>query len=510
MAGLRSPMDARRAMLFSGSAVLIVAAAMFSRFGLEEELRRDEAVFAYAGQQLAEGVPPYVSILDAKTPLASFIAGGAVIVGRAVGADDLVAIRLAFFLVACLTVVAIHLAATLLFRSVTAGLGAAAAFLTFKGFAIDALGGPNAKTPGVLLGALTTVFVVRRHWFSAGFSASFALLVWQPLAVYALVVMIAALAASEAEDRWRSATRAALGIAVPGLATLGYFAAAGALPQLVEGAILLPTVGRPPAEGDLGARVGHIIEIVAVGYGLGGTVVWLGLAGLAFLAWRRARRLGGHGRALAADRLLLPVMFPLVALAGLSLVDFQGYPDVYPLLPYAAFGIGGIAALALRRAERTVLRDRNGDRARAGALGLLAVILVGTWAWYSEPRAEGDTLVAQRADAAAAERLLRPGDTLRVLGSPAPLVLMNRRNPSSGIYLSAGIDRWVAEHHAGGFPGWAAEVASSDMVVVGGWSGDYLAPMREVLAARLQRLRIGGLELHVVPSIRERARAGAT
>jgi hypothetical protein len=120
---------------------------LLTRFGVTEELRRDEAVFAYGGQQLAEGVPPYVSILDAKAPLATFIAGGAVAVGRALGVDDLNAIRITFFVIACLTVVAVYVVGKDIFGSVAAGIAGSLAFLSFKGFAIDALGGPNERHP---------------------------------------------------------------------------------------------------------------------------------------------------------------------------------------------------------------------------------------------------------------------------------------------------------------------------------------------------------------------------
>ena len=55
---------------------LLIAVVLFSRFGIDDELRRDEAIYAYGGQQMAQGVPPYLSILDPKTPLARPSASG--------------------------------------------------------------------------------------------------------------------------------------------------------------------------------------------------------------------------------------------------------------------------------------------------------------------------------------------------------------------------------------------------------------------------------------------------
>lgn len=482
--------------------LLVLAVALYSRFGLDEELRRDEAVFAYAGQQLAEGVPPYASILDAKTPLASFVAGGSVAVGRAIGIDDLIAIRVVFFAIATLTVVAVFVAAALLFQSVAAGFAAGIAFLTFKGFAVDALGGPNAKTPGVLFAAVTTALLVHRQWFLAGICASLALLVWQPLAVYALVVVISALVLSERSNRWRSVAKATVGLAIPGIITLAYFSVAGALGPLIENAVLIPTVGRPPAEGDIVSRIVHIGAIVAGHYGFGGLVVWGGLASIALLVALRLWRLRSDGVAALVDPVLVVVGVPLACIAAMSLVDFQGYPDVYPLLPYAAFGIGGVVAAGLAwldRGTRSITK-------RVAAIALLGAVVAATWAMYSAPRPEGTALRRQRAAVTRAERLLRPGDVVRVLGNPAPLVLMGRRNPSPAIYLSAGIDRWVVEHHPGGFVGWVAEITSgSDMVIIGGWSGDYLQPMRQALREEFELRRVRDLEVYLPAGNQEAA-----
>ena len=99
---------------------MAVAVALYTRFGIGGTLARDEAVYAYAGQQLAYGVPPYASIFDAKTPLASMIAGVAAAVAHLAGGNDIYLIRAAFFVCACLAVLAVYLLAAQLWRSVLA------------------------------------------------------------------------------------------------------------------------------------------------------------------------------------------------------------------------------------------------------------------------------------------------------------------------------------------------------------------------------------------------------
>src|SRR6476646_9791806 len=57
---------------------LISAAAgllLLTRYGIHGSLGRDEAIYAYSGQQVAHGVAPYVSMFDPKGPLASLLAG---------------------------------------------------------------------------------------------------------------------------------------------------------------------------------------------------------------------------------------------------------------------------------------------------------------------------------------------------------------------------------------------------------------------------------------------------
>src|SRR5215212_3846214 len=111
---------------------LLLAAALFSRYGIDGALARDEAVYAYGGQQLVHGVPFYASIFDQKTPGAAFLAA----LGDALGGFN--GICIAFFGCACLTVVAVYFLALDLWGSVLAAVVAAVAFASFRGFAADA------------------------------------------------------------------------------------------------------------------------------------------------------------------------------------------------------------------------------------------------------------------------------------------------------------------------------------------------------------------------------------
>ena len=183
---------------------LAVAFALYTRFGINGSLSRDEGIYAYGGQQMAHGVAPYASIFDPKTPLATMIAGLAATVARIVGRNDIYLVRVAFFLCACLTVLAVFLLAARLFGSTLAGVSAAVVFASYRVFAADALAGPDAKTPGVLLAVVAMWLMARRQWFLAGLAGGLAFLVWQPLVLYPFVAVLVALLTSP-ERRWRAA-----------------------------------------------------------------------------------------------------------------------------------------------------------------------------------------------------------------------------------------------------------------------------------------------------------------
>ena len=410
-----------RARYAGAVASLLVGAALFSRFGIHGALARDEAVYAYGGQQLSRGVPFYASIVDQKTPGAAYLAG----LGDALGGFD--GIRIAFFVCACLTVVAVYLLGLALWGSVLGALAGAVVFASFHGFAADALSGPDAKTPGILLAVLSMQLVLRRRWFWAGVCGAVAFLFWQPLLIYLAVAVVAA--------RRRSVV---LGAAIPLAVTVVYFAITGALGDFVQAAFAFPVEGLHRTPETVGQRLGHIAAVVHAHYDA--VLVWSGIVLLVVLA---------------ALRRWWVVLGSFAAIAAFSALDFQGYPDVYPLLPYAALGVGGAVTIA--------------RRLRPVAVAALVVLVAASWTQFA-----GDGgLVAQRAEAADIQRLLEPGDRIYALGDPTALVLTGRRNPNRYVFLASGVAAWDEAHTAGGFGGWMAGIRAADpaVIVLHGWRG---------------------------------------
>src|SRR5436305_189754 len=115
------------------------------------------------------------------------LAGLGVMLSKLLNWDDIYAVRLVFFATACLAVVAVYLLGKSVFRSQMAGLFGALTFLGFYPYGHPAASGPEPKTPMVLFEALSLPFMVQKRWFWAGLCDSLAFLVWQPMAIFAIV-----------------------------------------------------------------------------------------------------------------------------------------------------------------------------------------------------------------------------------------------------------------------------------------------------------------------------------
>src|SRR3954453_20465930 len=141
----------RRAQLLAwggGALALIVAALLYTQFSIEGNLSRDEAIYSYGGQQLADGVPVYQGIFDPKPPLPTFLTALGVAGGRAVGEDELVAMRYEFLLFSLLAVGAVYLLGLRLWRSPVAALAGAVTISCFGGFGAAALAAPSGTHDG--------------------------------------------------------------------------------------------------------------------------------------------------------------------------------------------------------------------------------------------------------------------------------------------------------------------------------------------------------------------------
>jgi hypothetical protein len=217
--------------------VLVVAAVcvvVYSLHGFDGTLTRDLGVYSYAGQQMADGVPPYLGILNRAGPLAHVIPGVGVLVARLSGFDDVVTMRVLFMLIATACVCVVYLLGRDLFRSRAAGMVGAATLLAFHGFIQYASDGPREKTPMTLFISCALWAVTRRRWFTAGVCVSLATLCLQTAFFSTFAVVVVGALALAGGGRMVALGRIALGGLVP-VAVLGvWFALAGSLTASID------------------------------------------------------------------------------------------------------------------------------------------------------------------------------------------------------------------------------------------------------------------------------------
>ena len=406
-----------------------VAVGVYLAHGVEGRLSRDVGVYAYAGQQVADGVAPYVGILNRSGPLAHLIPGAGVVAGRLVGLDDVVGIRLLFLLIAAACVGLIYVVGRDMFRSRLAGLSSAAALLCFEGFIDLAAYGPREKTPMILFLIATLLATVHRRWATAGVCIALGALTWQPVFPVALVCATTAALVGLRSGRVRALLRIAVGGAVPAAVTLGAYAAIGEVRLLLDDFLLI-NLRYTQQEGFLTNPDEAWIPLVN-GYGASLAVFLVGLVavlGLTVAALVRRRDLSEPSTAA-----LVGAGAAVLRRGAVDLPGVQQLARRVLLLPLAAVGIGGLAgrcATGCPCAQRSAVtvawalaattialvhsvtdRDTRIRRQRASVAAVMRVVPDARIASVGAPEATGAGPAAEsRADPAAgrgADRLRR-------------------------------------------------------------------------------------------------------
>lgn len=443
------------------AAVFVVALAVYAQYGSEGTLIRDDAVYVYAGQQLARGVPPYQSVFDAKGPVAPLLAGLGVGAAALVGGDDLYAIRVVFLVLSALAVCSVYLFVAALLRSRTAGLLSAALFVGFWGFGRHAFSGPRAKTPALLFEGLALWLTVQRRWFWAGCSGGLAFLTWQPMAIYPAVTFLVAVAQGrDLRERMSNAARAGAGALAPIAAVSVYFLAEGAFFEFAEGLVLfnISYLSRPPIA--IADRFARPLASIVTGYSHTLVPILLGLSVVCCAyTWR------GTGRGVARVRSWLHDPFAVVLLsfplAVLSLLlDYQSYPDFYIFLPYAALGSGWLLWQAIEWTDAS----RGAPTARILAAALLVALVGSATLVYRHTSEQG--LARQREWANAILERFGPDVSVASVGHPGLMALLHRTNPTRYLVINNGTSDLIAATTPGGFDGWLRELERADPVVL--------------------------------------------
>lgn len=457
--------------------VALTSLVVYELHGHLGGLSRDLGIYAYAGQQLLEGEPPYQGILNRAGPLAHVIPGIGVGFARLVGVGDLVGVRIFFMFIAVAAVVVVYGLCRALFGSRSVAVGGAAAMLSYQGFIELAADGPREKTPMVLFLVLCLWALHRRRWCWSGVWLSLATLTLQIAFPLGAGAFAAAWIWVGRGRRLRILACFVVGGAVPLAVCIAYFAAVGGLGDAVEAFLVINaeySVSNPPSD-DPGATWAGMRS----GYGWSLWVLVLGsVAVLAELV--RAFRARSDAQAPLSVTLASYGAGLLVFLAW-CLRDFDSWPDAFPALPVGAVGV---AALAARLGERVSHRSLV---AVVAGWAVVATALSATWSLTQG----ADRLVGQRALAAATLRELPDDATFFSMEVPKFLVLGGRSSVSRLQTFSGGLDDYVDETYPGGLEGLAERVADQRTTVVlvkkGRPTPTWLAPTLEEEYVKISR-----------------------
>ena len=190
-----------------------VATVLYVLHGFDGYLSRDLGDYAYGGEQVADGVPPYVAVVNRAGPLAHLIPGVGAVLSRWMGVDEVVGMRVFLMLFAVAGIAVTYLLGRDVFRSRLAGVAAAASLLGCQGFIAYASDGPREKTSMVLFLLCAMLAMVHQRWLTVGFCTALATLCWQPVffvalpgAVTAVLLGLAAGRRSARSDRTEMTT----------------------------------------------------------------------------------------------------------------------------------------------------------------------------------------------------------------------------------------------------------------------------------------------------------------
>lgn len=476
-------------------AIVVVAATVYTLHGFQSTLNADNGLYAYGAQQALAGVPPYESIFNITGPLAYLLPVPGAVFARVVGIEDLTGIRLFLLGLSALVVSTIYLLAHDLFRSRATAVAAAASFLTFYAFLHNATAGPREKTAMLLFLVLALLGTVRRRWFLAGMAGALATLVWQPAGLIPVAIVAARAIGAPPRDRWHDIGAIMLGGAVPVGVIVIYYALEGALRALLDGFLLVNLRYTATSSESFFEQFWQTVRVVRRGYYMSAWIIATGLIAMAgVILWRL--RAAADWRGLLQDRfLVILIAFPLCV--AWTAYDFQGPPDLFFVLPFAALGIGAL----VYSVERVM--SASFGRAAAALVTTGAIVLA---SWSAVARRDHG-LIRQHRSIAQMLAQVPPDARMMSIGAPQAMVVSGRTNPNRYQILLRGLDEHLHATWPGGMEGFVNDLEDDPPEVIA--FGHVTGARSEVLKRWMyqnyvQRGRAPGWEWLVHRSIAER------
>jgi len=408
----------------------------------------DAAIYDYIAQSILRGQIPYRDVVDIKGPLAPQLSALSVVLGKAIGLRDIIAIRLFHVLLVGLLAGATFLTADAFFQSRAAGLIAFLIPLMFPTYLEMMTAGTQPKLPMMLFGMLSLLLIARDRPFWAGFCSMLSCLCWQPGLMFTGVSF---LIFSRYLTSWRDlrALKTLAGAGVPLIVTLTYFLVNGALGEMWAWTITYNySVFGPAARRDAGEALEHLWKIMRRVFQPDIALLCGSALGLLIFLGQRLRTLIRERGALRApdlfrDALVIP---PLIYL-GFCLINIQGGPDLIPLVPFVGIFGGWLFVQAGQAAAQSKFaksrRFNPGFEVILPGIAMVVFLLFGLYrsATY---KLEGWTLRDQDKAMEDVSLLLGPNGRIYVHGTVEILTLLGRPNLNPYVFLDWGADDFAA------------------------------------------------------------------
>lgn len=432
----------------------------------------DPAFYDYIAQSILRGQVPYRDVVDIKGPGGAYLSAFAMLLGKAVGLRDVIAVRLMHVVLVGFLSAITYLVAEIYLRNRLAAVIAFLVPLMPEHFAMMVIAGTQPKLPMILCGMITLFLIAKDRPFWAGVFSMLSCVCWQPGLLF---TGIAVLMFSRYLTSWRDlrALKVLIGAAIPLIIVLSYFYSRSALSDLWAWAItynysvfgpeakrgigealdklwkISVRVFRADAGGFADTRIGRFKSHFETPAGLA-TLVMIPSAfiGLVIFGFERARasltRAEGIGSPdLFRDALLVP---PLIYLA-FCVINFQAGPDLIPFFPFIGIFAGSFFikfGQLLASINWFKLRDRRVVKEWYIAAFGLSLILIIIFTRAITYRVDSWTLQSQGQEIKKLSDLLAPDDKIYVHGTVEILVLLNRPNLNPYADFDWGKDNFAA------------------------------------------------------------------
>lgn len=396
---------------------------------LGASIQADNQIYFYISERAASGIPPHISEFDPKNALSMLLTALAMRVGRVFGADDLLAARALSITVAAAALPLVWMATRRLganrWMAATAAL---TPLLCFDFFSL-AVAGARPKVFLVFFELLWMLAATTGRPVLLGIATGCCFLVWQP----ALLLLAAACAPALFLERQRIRTIALVvaGTLLPILVYEAYFLWHGALGDQIYQSLVFPAVYSKESRDPLQTAM----NVLFLKWPFEPRTLMFCSAALGVAAFWATALL--HPRRVITFVRENPARLALVLAAsgtfGFSLLDYQGFPDRFFLLPYfailAGVVLGGFAQRLAGVVARALPSRAPGLRISAGRAwtGTACMMLAGLLLMSQVPNRGRNGLASQREAAQRIAELAESGKTIYAIG-PLHLLALERIN----------------------------------------------------------------------------------